>query len=230
MEVPSHHAMMDPVLPELRAALAELGAEDSEHPGHQHHRSRIPVRQRCSMPTTGRPTCATRCGFIRPSPPPAPLTAPSSRSARTPCSPKPSPTPWAACITTASAPCNATPTTPTPSTPTSTPPTPPARHTPTTPPNHTRPSPPLPGTTLSTGSRPHLRSRQTNSTNGFGVNGVHAPMPRPGRRRSPQRLALRADLARSSVAGRRHRDGRAVARLGRRRPGRGIRPHHSMLA
>ena len=49
------------------------------------------------MPITGRPTCATRCGSARPSPPPAPnTTPPSSRSAPTRCSPTPSPTPWSA--------------------------------------------------------------------------------------------------------------------------------------
>ncbi len=37
-----------------------------------HHRRPTPAPRRRSMPTTGWPTCATRCGSARPSPPPAP--------------------------------------------------------------------------------------------------------------------------------------------------------------
>ena len=71
-----------------------------------------PSAKRCSTPTIGRPTCATRCGSARPSPPPAPTTPPSSKSARTRCSPTPSMTPSVPSSTATSAPCSATPTTP----------------------------------------------------------------------------------------------------------------------
>ena len=69
VDVASHHPIIDPILPELRAALAGL-AREPRHPDH-HHRRPVPVRHRHSTPSTGRPTCATRCGSARPSPPPA---------------------------------------------------------------------------------------------------------------------------------------------------------------
>ncbi len=66
----------------------------TDHPDHHHRRRRRPGT-RFSTPTTGPPTCATRCGSARPSPPPAPNMPRSSKSARTRCSPTPSPTPSA---------------------------------------------------------------------------------------------------------------------------------------
>ena len=87
--------MMDPILPELRSALADLTPKSPTIPfistvadtaGHAP----------CSMPSIGWPMCASRCGSARPSPPPGPSTPPSSKSARTRCSPTPSPKPWSA--------------------------------------------------------------------------------------------------------------------------------------
>ena len=37
VEVASHHPIIDPILPELRSALAGFGAEDPDHPDHHHH-------------------------------------------------------------------------------------------------------------------------------------------------------------------------------------------------
>ena len=71
VDVASHHPIIDPILPELRAALADLAPQRPDHPDHQHRR-RGRWRHRYSMPSTGWPTCATRCGSPRRSPPPAP--------------------------------------------------------------------------------------------------------------------------------------------------------------
>ena len=71
VDVASHHPTIDPILPELRAALADLAPRQPDDPDHQHHLRRTPARHRRSTPTTGRPTCATRSGSPRPSPPPA---------------------------------------------------------------------------------------------------------------------------------------------------------------
>ena len=49
VDVASHHPMMDPILPELRAALADLDTADADDPVHQHrrrHRARADVRRR----------------------------------------------------------------------------------------------------------------------------------------------------------------------------------------
>ena len=151
MEVASHTALMDPILPELRAALADLAPQTPDDPVH-HHRRRHRHRADCSTPTTGWPTCASRCGSARPSPPPPTTTAPSSRSARIRLLTHAiTETLESRPTTTASARCGATPTTPSASTPTSTPPTPSIRHTPRTRPNRIRSCPPRPGTTPATG-------------------------------------------------------------------------------
>jgi len=153
VDVASHHPIIEPILPELRAALADLATAEPAIPvisttydlmgsaplfdaDHWTANLRNPVR------------------FSRPSPLPAKTTPPSSKSARTRCSPTPSMTPSVPVITRLSGPCSATPTIPSRSTSTSTPVTPPAPHRPRTLPNHTHPSPPPPGTTPTTGSVP----------------------------------------------------------------------------
>ncbi len=60
---------MDPILPEFRTALADLTPTATVDPVHLHRATTPP--HHCSMPTTGWPTCASRCGSARPSPPPA---------------------------------------------------------------------------------------------------------------------------------------------------------------
>ena len=67
----SHHPTIDPILPELRSALADLAPIDAEDPADQHGRTTPTARRRRSMPTTGWPICATRCGSARPWPRPA---------------------------------------------------------------------------------------------------------------------------------------------------------------
>ena len=117
VDVASHHAMMDPDPARVAGGAGWSGAEASDA-SRSSARSRMPVPRRCSMPTTGWPTCATRSGSARPSPPPAPAHGtfieisphPSAR-------PRRSPTPLmtrvpATHITTASARCSVTPTTP----------------------------------------------------------------------------------------------------------------------
>ena len=81
----------DPARVAQRAGL--FGADGAEDPADQHGRPNTGVRRR-STPTTGRPTCATRCGSARPWTRPAPTTARSSRSARIRCSPTRSPRAW----------------------------------------------------------------------------------------------------------------------------------------
>ena len=61
------------------------GPADADHSDHLHHLRRPRQPPRSSTPSTGPPTCATRCVSSRPSPPPGPTTTPSSRSARTRC-------------------------------------------------------------------------------------------------------------------------------------------------
>ena len=78
VDVASHNPIIEPILPELRTAIADLApgiptipiiTTTYDHTG----------RRRRSMPTTGRPTCVIRCGSPRLSPAPPPTTAPSSR-------------------------------------------------------------------------------------------------------------------------------------------------------
>ena len=71
VDVASHHPTIDPILPELRSALADLAPDDPEDPADQHGRrsQRRSTGVRCRV--LGRPICATRCGSVRPSPPPA---------------------------------------------------------------------------------------------------------------------------------------------------------------
>ena len=158
VDVASHHPIIDPVLPELRAMLAGLApkspASRSSPP------STVPVRHRHSTPSTGQPTCATPFASARPSPPPANSTPPSSKSAPIPCSPTPSKTSWRTLITTASKPCSVGSTKPSPSTRTSMPPTPRCPLGRRTRLNPTRPSPPPPGTTPTTGSAAQSTARR----------------------------------------------------------------------
>ena len=37
VDVASHHPIIDPILPELRTALADLTPQPPRHPGHHHH-------------------------------------------------------------------------------------------------------------------------------------------------------------------------------------------------
>lgn len=91
VDVASHHPIIDPILPELRSALADL---TRSRRASRSFPLRTKARSRWRMPTIGRPTCATRCDSTRPSPPPVSTTTPSSKSALTPCSRTHSPTPW----------------------------------------------------------------------------------------------------------------------------------------
>jgi acyl transferase domain-containing protein len=163
VDVASHHAMMDPILPELREALAvwRRGFRSSRSSA----QSRMPVPRRCSMPTTGWPTCVTRSGSARPSPPrrhhctfieisPHPVLTKAISDTlddRVP----------ATHITTASARCSVTLTTPSHSTRTSTQHTPSGRHSASTRRSRTPPSRPLPGATPGIGSTSHLRCPPT---------------------------------------------------------------------
>lgn len=91
VDVASHHPIIDPILPELRSALADLTPQPPSIPIiSTTYESAQPVADA----TIGRPTCATRCDSTRPSPPPVSTTTPSSKSALTPCSRTHSPTPW----------------------------------------------------------------------------------------------------------------------------------------
>ena len=86
VDVASHHPIIDPVLPELRGGACRFDAAAADHPGPYHHPgSHRNRRQSFSTPSIGWPTCATRCGSARPSPPRAPSTPPSWRSARIRC-------------------------------------------------------------------------------------------------------------------------------------------------
>ncbi len=82
VDVASHHPTVDPILGELRAALADLTPQPPAIPVFS---TVDPGRTPPSTPTTGWPTCAARCASPRRSPPPAPPMPPSSRSARTRC-------------------------------------------------------------------------------------------------------------------------------------------------
>ena len=93
VDVASHHPTVDPILAELKDALADLKPMTP----------RIPLIStvgngdddaRRSTPTTGWSTCATRCGSARPWPPPPKTTPRSSKSARTRCSATPSTARW----------------------------------------------------------------------------------------------------------------------------------------
>ena len=64
----SHHPTIDPILPELRTALADLAPRQPEDPASSPPPTTTPAARRRSMPTTGWPTCAIRCGSARPSP------------------------------------------------------------------------------------------------------------------------------------------------------------------
>ena len=74
VDVASHHPTIDPILPELRSALADLAPTTPQIPLISTTGQRAAAQRRCSMPTTGWPTCATRCGSARPSPLPAQTT------------------------------------------------------------------------------------------------------------------------------------------------------------
>ena len=77
VDVASHHPIIDPVLPDLRAALADLAPQQPSIPvfvttgGRPHDGTvldQIAPAQRPSTPTTGWPTCATRFASPRPWP------------------------------------------------------------------------------------------------------------------------------------------------------------------
>ena len=64
MEVASHTALMDPILPDLRAALDDL---TPKHPPYRSFRlCSTPPPRRCWTPSTGWPTCASRSGSPTP--------------------------------------------------------------------------------------------------------------------------------------------------------------------
>ena len=104
-------AIIDPMLPELRSARLPIWRRSSRPSRSSAPSPTRPGGAPLSTPSIGRPICVIRCGSVRPSPLPAPSTAPSWRSARIRCSPTPSTTPWPTCIITASARCSVTPTT-----------------------------------------------------------------------------------------------------------------------
>ena len=85
VDVASHHPIIDPVLPELRSALSGLAPTHTDDPCPYHHLRPPAPAQLFSMPSTGRPICASGCGSARPSPRRAPITRRSSRSARIRC-------------------------------------------------------------------------------------------------------------------------------------------------
>ena len=84
IEVAPHNPAMDALQPQMRSELADLAPRPPTIPIISTTYADLDAA-RSSTPSTGRPTCATRCVFSRPSPPPGPITTPSSRSARTRC-------------------------------------------------------------------------------------------------------------------------------------------------
>ena len=64
MEVASHTALMDPILPDLRAALADLAPKAPAIPfiSTVIEDTTVLDGKRCWMPSTGWPTCASRRG------------------------------------------------------------------------------------------------------------------------------------------------------------------------
>ena len=62
MEVASHTALMDPILPELRSALADLAPRRPTIPFISTVVESATSSRRCWMPSTGWPMCASRCG------------------------------------------------------------------------------------------------------------------------------------------------------------------------
>ncbi|OOK83256.1 acyl transferase domain protein [Mycobacterium kansasii] len=88
IEVAPHNAAMDPLQPQMRCELADLTPRQPTIPIISTTYPDLgagPVSGPSSMPSTGRPTCATRSTSSRPSPGPVPITTCSSRSARTRC-------------------------------------------------------------------------------------------------------------------------------------------------
>ena len=94
VDVASHHPTIDPILPELRSALADLMPLRAEDPADQHGRpdKRVGADVRCRLlggqsaqPGSVQPGRGGRCGQA---------TTPSSRSARIRCSPMPSAGTW----------------------------------------------------------------------------------------------------------------------------------------
>ena len=71
VDVASHHPTIDPILPELRSALAGLAPVAPKIPLISTAGQADGDGAACSTPTIGWPTCATRCGSARPWPPPA---------------------------------------------------------------------------------------------------------------------------------------------------------------
>ena len=94
VDVASHHPTVDPILADLKDALADLKPHDPDDSVDQHGRPVRRCRSANSTRTTGWSTCATRCGSTRPSPPLPKTTRPSSKSARTRCSATPSTARW----------------------------------------------------------------------------------------------------------------------------------------
>ena len=65
VDVASHHPTIDPILPELRTALAGLAPTDAEDPARSVPRAAPTARRPCSTPPTGWLTCAIRCSSRR---------------------------------------------------------------------------------------------------------------------------------------------------------------------
>ena len=87
IEVAPHNQAMDALQPQMRSELADLTPRPPTIPIISTTYADVGARfsARPSTPSTGRPTCATRCASSRRSPPPGPITTPSSKSARTRC-------------------------------------------------------------------------------------------------------------------------------------------------
>ena len=94
VDVASHHRTIDPVPPESADGAGRLDTAAAEYPGHQHHDEQTVGGGTAFDADYWAANLVTRCGSARPSPPPAPTTRPSSRSAHTHCSHTPSARAW----------------------------------------------------------------------------------------------------------------------------------------